>query len=120
MTAQPLVVELLGPLHMHFRSAGAAYRDYLAEGRSFLWANSLYRLNSAARLLLLAKGYLLPDDLKADATALIRHYDAWLTLWEDLAERSRPALDDAFVFESRISYPRDAEDRLRQLYDALR
>jgi len=120
MTADPLTDELLGPLCMHFRSARAAYQDYLANGRSFLWANSLRRLNSAARLLLLAKGHLLPDELQEDATALIRHYDVWLTLWDDLAEHNRPALDDAFVFETRVSYPGDAEDRLRGLYDKLR
>ena len=120
MTADPLLDDLLGPLHLHFESARAAYQDYLAGGRSFLWAISLRRLNCSARSLLLAKGYLLPSELVGDALALVRHYDAWLTLWDDLAERTRPALDDRFVFESRVTYPRDSEERLQRLYEDLR
>jgi len=120
MTPDPLMDELLGPLHMHFRGARAAYQDYLVNGRSFLWANSLRRLNHAARLLLLTKGYLLPRELQDDAIALVRHYDVWLTQWAELAERSRPDLDDIFVFESRVSYPLLAEERLERLYNELR
>lgn len=119
LIASALLDELLGPLHMHFRSARTAYQDYLANGRSFLWASSLRRINSAARSLLLAKGYLLPAELQDDAAALVRHYDVWLTLWDDLAERTIPALNDPFVFENSVTYPRDAEDRLEQLYAAL-
>ena len=120
MTAGPLLDDLLGPLHMHFQSSRTAYQDYLAGGRSFLWAQSLRRLNCAARSLLLAKGYLLPSELVDDALALVRHYDAWLTLWDELAERTRPGLDDRFVFESRVTYPRESEERLKRLYEDIR
>jgi hypothetical protein len=115
-----LLDELLGPLHMHFRSAYAAYRDYLAGGRTFLWANSLKRINGAARALLLSKGYLLPEEMQEDAAALVRHWDVWLTYWDDFAERTRPSLDDPFNFENKVHYPREAEQRLEQLYRRLR
>ncbi len=98
-----LLAELLGPLHLHFRCARAAYRDYLEGGRTFLWANSLKRINQAARGLLLAKGYLLPEELVEDAAALIRHYDAWLTCWNAQAER--PAIDAPFVFGNSVNCP---------------
>lgn len=120
MTGGALLDELLGPLHMHFRGARTAYEDYLANGRTFLWANSLKRINGAARALLLAKGYLLPDELQDDAAALLRHYDVWLTRWDDHAERTAPALDDPFDFENSVTFPRDAEERLERLYRTLR
>jgi hypothetical protein len=120
MAAGALLDELLGPLHMHFRTARAAYQDYLANGRTFLWANSLKRINGAARALLLAKGYLLPDELQDDAAALVRHYDVWLTRWDDFAARIAPALDDPFDFENDVSFPRDAEKRLERLYQTVR
>ena len=113
MVDQPLRDDLrdalLGPLHMHFLAAKAAYADYLANGKSFLFACSLRRLNLSARQLLLDKGHLLPEALKADAVALIGHYDVWLTLWDALAELARPRPEDEFVFENRHTYPRAAE-----------
>ncbi|HWT11858.1 MAG TPA: hypothetical protein VN231_03815 [Allosphingosinicella sp.] len=115
-----LLDELLGPLHMHFLAAKSAYQAYLDNGRTFLFAAGLRRINLSVRALLLAKGYLLPDPLQPCATALVGHYDVWLTLWEDLAERSRPAPSDRFVFENRVTYPREAEQALERLYEQLR
>ncbi|HEV2866696.1 MAG TPA: hypothetical protein VGX37_09285 [Allosphingosinicella sp.] len=117
--AKRLVEELLGPLHMHFLSARAAYRDYLDNGRGFRFASSLRRINGCARELLLNKRHLLPEEHQASAVALIGHYDAWMALWDEHAERLRPAPDDPFVFENRHTYPRDAEQRLEALYEGL-
>jgi len=114
-----LLNELLGPLHMRFLAAKAAYADYLANGKSFLYASSLRRLNLSARQLLLDKGHLLPESLQADAVALIGHYDVWLTLWEAHAERTAPRSEDEFVFENSHTYPKAAEAALQSLYRQL-
>ena len=116
---EALLTELLGPLHMHFRCARDAYRDYLDNGRSFLFASSLRRINASARSLLVAKGYLLPEPLQAEAAALVRHYDVWLTLWDEVARRTRPGPGDAFVFENAVTYPKQAEEALEGLYRQL-
>jgi hypothetical protein len=115
-----LLDELLGPLHMHFACARDSYRAYLAEGRIFLHACSLRRINLGARALLIGKGWLLPEAVQADAVALIGHYDVWLTLWDAHAERTAPAPGDAFVFENSFTYPREAEQALERLYEELR
>ncbi len=115
-----LLDELLLPLHEHFQSARAAYQAYLDEGRTFLHAASLRRVNLSARALLLGKGHLLPADLQACAAALIAHYDIWLRLWDAHAERTRPAPGDLFAFANAATYPREAEQQLEQLYEALR
>ena len=114
-----LLHQLLGPLHMHFKAAKAAYHRYLSNGKSFLFAVSLRRINSSARQLLLDKGYLLPEERQADAVALIEHYDVWLTLWDDLASRGPIAFGEPFVFENKVNYPRDSEQRLGELYRML-
>lgn len=114
-----LLDDLLGPLHMHFLVAAQAYADYLAAGKSFLFAASLRRTNASARELLLAHGWRLPDALQADAAALLRHWDAWLTLWDALAERLRPEPGDPFVFANEINFPKDSQDRLEALYRRL-
>jgi hypothetical protein len=115
-----LLDELLGPLHGQFASARAAYQAYLGEGRTFFHARRLKRINLSTRALLAEKGDMLPESLQPCAAALIEHYDVWLTLWDELADRTRPAPGDRFVFENKATYPREAEQRLERLYEALR
>jgi hypothetical protein len=115
-----LLDELLGPLHMRFLGARSAYRSYLDEGRAFLFARSLRRINAETRALLLDKGHLLPEGLQTCAVELVGHFDAWMSLWDEHAERTRPAAGDAFAFENRFTYPREAEQRLEALYEQLR
>ncbi len=115
----PLLHDLLGPLHMHFLCARAAYADYMASGKSFLFAQSLRRTNGSARELLIHKGYLLPEPLQQHAVALIRHYDAWITLWDELAARAQPQPHDPFVFQNEVTYPKDAELALERHYEEL-
>ena len=115
-----LLDDLLGPLHMHFLVAAQAYADYLAAGKSFLFASSLRRTNASARELLLAHGWRLPESHQGDAAALIRHYDAWLTLWDDHSARLRPQPADPFVFANDVTYPKESQRRLEALYAHLR
>ena len=115
-----LLDELLGPLHMHFLAAHAAYGDYLSGGKTFLHASVLRRINLAARALLLSKGWLLPESLQQDALALVRHWDVWLTLWEDLERREQPRAEDPFVFQNDVTYPRGAQEQLELLYVRLK
>lgn len=114
-----LLHDLLGPLHMHFLAARAAYRGYLENGRSFLFARSLRRVNVSARTLLMSRGHLLPRPLQEDAAALIAHYDVWLTLWDAHRKALKPALSDPFVFENSFTYPKEAEDRIEALFAEL-
>jgi hypothetical protein len=115
-----LLDDLLGPLHMHFRVAASAYADYLAGGKSFLFASSLRRTNTGVRELLLGRGWLLPEDLQGDAAELLRHYDIWLTLWDDFARSLRPAMEDPFVFANSVNFPKASQERLEALYRRLR
>ncbi|HEY0097262.1 MAG TPA: hypothetical protein VGB96_23250 [Archangium sp.] len=104
---------------MHFLAARAAYRGYLENGRAFLFARSLRRVNVAARTLLMSRGHLLPPPLQEDAAALVAHYDVWLTLWDAHRKALRPALADAFVFENSFTYPKDSEGRIEALFTEL-
>ena len=108
--------ELLGPLSMHFLAAEQAYRDYLENDKAFLFACTLRRTNASARELLLRRGHLLPPESLADAVALLKHYDAWLTQWDELASRTAPGLQDSFVFITEVPFPKDAQQRLSRLY----
>lgn len=120
MKDNALLDGLLSPLHEHFLAARTAYRAYLDDGRTFRQACELKRINLAARALLVDKAEMLPPEHQASAAALIRHYDAWLSLWDAHAERIRPEPGDVFAFANAATYPREAEQELERWYERLR
>jgi len=117
--ARELRDRLLGPLRMHFLAAARAYEDYLENGRSYLFACSLRRTNVSARQLLLTCGHLLPPEHSGDAIALVRHYDVWLTLWDDHSAALKPSMAEPFVFDNSVTFPKQAQQRLMDLYQQL-
>lgn len=114
-----LLQEALGPMHMLMLRAEGAYRAYLADGRKFIHTQVLRDSNEKLRNLLLEKGYLLPEERQADALALVAHLDVWLLRWYDTRDALRPSLDEPFVFENDHVYPREAAQRLKELYASL-
>ena len=111
---------LLGPLHTLFLAAGQAYGDYMANGKSFLFACNLRETNMAVKKLLIEHGHLLPEGLQPHVAALLRHYDVWLKLWEELAAAEKPTPEQPFVFENSVRFPREAQQALVELYEQLR
>ncbi len=107
-----LLKELLGQLE----SSKLAYQQYLAGGKTFRFAQELKKYNSAIMLLLHKKGPLLAEALQPDAAALLFHYHAWTTKWEELAAATNPQPDDVFVFENEVTFPRQAAGNLEAAY----
>ncbi|MBL7746176.1 MAG: hypothetical protein JNM19_02005 [Chitinophagaceae bacterium] len=107
-----LLKELLDQLE----SSKLAYQQYLAGGKTFRFAQELKKYNSAIMLLLQTKGHLLSDALQQDAAALLFHYHAWTTKWEQLAAAIHPQPDDLFVFENDVTFPRQAAGNLEAVY----
>jgi hypothetical protein len=117
--AQEIIVsELLGPLSMHFRRGEAAYQNFHADGRQFLFAKILRDNNREIRNLILAKGYLLPLQQQQNAIDLVAHLDIWLELWEQLAATKTYKPEDKFGFES-CKYPQEAATSLKEFCLAL-
>ena len=108
---------LLGPLCDHFHAAAEAYADYLSDGKTFRSACRLRTINAAARQLLSDHRDLLPQPLQDHATALVRHYDVWMKLWDQLASENEPAMEDAFVFDNPVRFPRASQQALAELYE---
>lgn len=103
-------------LEASFASARAAYGDYLEDGRRFLHAERLRRINGQVRARLASEAHLLPMDLQPDVMALIEHFDVWSALWDDLRQQLKPGPADRFVFENSVTYPRASEERLMEFY----
>ena len=108
-----LVLELVGALSMHFRRGEAAYQNFHADGRQFLFAKILRDNNSQIRHLILSKGHLLPFEQQQNAIELVAHLDIWLALWEYLASTKAHKPEDGFSFES-CRYPQEAAKSLKE------
>ena len=113
-----LVSELVGRLSMHFRRGEAAYQNFHADGRQFLFAKILRDNNCQIRDLILTKGYLLPFEQQQNAIELVAHLDIWLELWEQLAATKVFKPEDKFGFES-CRYPQEAATSLKEFCLAL-
>jgi hypothetical protein len=110
--------ELLGLLSMHFKRGEAAYQNFHADGRQFLFAKILRDNNREIRNLILTKGYLLPLEQQQNAIDLVAHLDVWLELWEQLAATKVHRPEDKFSFES-CKYPQEAATALKEFCFAL-
>jgi hypothetical protein len=116
-TATP-VLELAGALSLHFRRGEAAYQNFHADGRQFLFAKILRDNNHQIRSLILSQGYLLPFEQQQQAIELVAHLDIWLELWEHLAATKAHKPEDKFSFES-CKYPQAAATSLKEYCLAL-
>jgi hypothetical protein len=109
------VTELLGPLYTQFDRTKYAFDRWDKKNKS-LEQNIIRQGDMTIRDLLLAKGHLIPPDLRDDAYKLIGHYDLWLETYEEL--RSGPhAHEEEFTFV--YNYPRSSEDRFREAYKQM-
>jgi hypothetical protein len=112
-TQEILERELVGQLSMHFRRGEAAYNNFHADGRQFLFAKILRDNNCEIRHLLLSRGHLLPFEQQQNAIELVAHLDIWLALWEYLASTKAHKPEDGFSFES-CRYPQEAAKSLKE------
>jgi hypothetical protein len=117
---EKVLQDCLGPLMMHLRRCGEAYRRYTAEGMTYRWALVLWEANTTMRAWLLERGYLLPAELQDAATRIISHIDIWSVLWVRHRDEHKPGLDDVFAFENQDRFPSDAEQALGSAYERLR
>jgi hypothetical protein len=99
-----LVSELLGPLTMQLHRTSEAFRRW-DKKNLFLEAAVIRQSNTAARDLLLTKGFLLPADLLCHAVALVTHYDMWLEEYERVRLDEQASGSTGFVFVGPKGYP---------------
>ncbi|MBM3123468.1 MAG: hypothetical protein FJZ87_00175 [Chloroflexi bacterium] len=98
------VTELLAPLNMQFARTEKAFRRWNSKNL-YLEMKVVKAGNETIRDLLLAKGHLIPPELREDAGKLIEHYDVWLEKFEKQRLSENPDLNAPFVFVGPDGYP---------------
>ena len=96
------LAEVLGPVDAQLRRTRRGFERGDRE--------TLHEANEAIRDLLLTRSHLVPPELRADADALVEHYDQWLAMYEKQRAEDGPAgpID--------IAFPSDAARRFGDAY----
>ena len=93
-----------------------AYKNYMANGKTLLYAKILKDNNERIRQLALDKGYFLPIEQQSNMIDLVTHIDIWSVLWEDLYKSKKYRLNEEFSFENRATFPKEAVSSLCAFY----
>jgi hypothetical protein len=111
------VADLLAPIHMHLQRTRSA-RDNFSKNKTFIEGKVLRESNLAVRDLLLKNAYLIPPDLRNDASRLVNHYDRWFEEYERLRKTQNPNLDSLFDLGDPVGFPfpSDAEERFHESF----
>src|SRR5687767_46628 len=108
--------QLLTPLCILMRLSHEAYSRYLAD-KIYLHAEKIREANQKIFSLLTTSSSLIPADLADDIVILLGHYQGWFNQFREHQKRTRPALNDEFVFypaENHVPFPKQAEERIFQ------
>jgi len=111
--------EFLEELITILNQSTLSYRDYLAAGKTFQFAQQLKLHNSIALQLLIDNKQLMPAELQEDIQSLISHYTEWSQKWEKLAAEKKHQPDDVFVFANDVTFPKQAAKNLEAAYKKL-
>ncbi len=108
--------ELILLLHESIETSGVAYKNYIAGGKIFRFAQELKRHNDKITRLINGNSQLLSPALQQDAAALLHHYNVWTEKWIELAAYINPEQDDIFVFENNVTFPKQAAINIKEEY----
>jgi uncharacterized protein (DUF2461 family) len=112
-------VKFLKELITILNQSTLAYRNYLAGGKTFQFAQQLKLHNSKALKLLTENKQLMSEDLQEDIQSLITHYTEWSQKWEKLATEKVHQPDDVFVFANDVTFPKQASQNIEAAYKRL-
>lgn len=108
--------ELIALLHESIEASGIAYKNYIAGGKTFRFAQELKRQNDKITRLITGNSQLLSPALQQDVAAMLHHYNAWTKKWIELAADINPEPDDTFVFENKVTFPKQAAIHIEEEY----
>jgi hypothetical protein len=110
----------LGQLSTLLERGEVSYRNYIHDGKIFLYAKILKDNNEKIRDLILENAHLLPSEQQSHAIKLVSHIDIWVLLWEDTNEKLSPILTDVFSFKNDATFPTESESSLMSYYSLIK
>ncbi len=114
------IKDFLGVVKTQVERSQIAYNHYINNGKIFLYAKILKKINDELRDHLLLKTHLLPVDQSKNALAIIHHIDVWASLWEDNYILVNPSLTSVFEFQNKVNFPAKEVQNLIEYYEEIR
>jgi len=93
-----------------------SYKEYINFGKKFMYASIIKENNNSIVKLILKNAHLFQDEQKSDLLLVVYHIDSWKIQWDFLYENTYPKLDDEFIFETKIKFPKNSLVRLNDYY----
>ena len=114
-----ILKEEVGQLLFLFARGRRTYDSYISDDNKFIYARILKENNDDIKKLLKGVSHNFPRDVLEESVELIHHIDVWSELWVNLKSKTNPQLEDKFVFENKINYPKLVEEKIRRFYLSL-
>ena len=113
------LVDVLGYFNTLLQRGNLTYFQYMAEGKTFLYAEILRDNNMLMRELLLEHCHRLPAELRDMALEVINHIDVWNLQFLAMTKLKAFNLNDPFIFEGKYKYPTDAVNAIMAYHAEL-
>lgn len=93
-----------------------AYKQYLNFGKKLLFAIEIKKNNESLLKLILDNIHIFQDQERGDLLQIVCHLDSWQRQWDYLYQRAQLELEDEFIFETEIKFPKKSLARLDDYY----
>lgn len=89
----------------------SSYKQYLDAGKTYLHARIIFHSNFQLRDEITKHLHLADNEFRSDLLLILHHLEIWIECWVCLDREAPHKMDDTFVFETRVAFPRDAGKR---------
>ncbi len=114
------VTDVVNEVHKLMDASLTAYKNYLANGKTYKYAKQLRKVNTATIELLADKKNTLSAELFSAANLLLEHLHIWRNKWDELENNNKPKLQDEFVFQNNHTFPKKAAALFEEEYQKLK
>ncbi len=92
------------------------YQEYLNCNKKFMFAKIIKENNEKISDMILNHIHLFSYEQRSDLILIVNHINSWCRQWENLYEQLNPNLEDEFVFNTLINFPKKSILRLENYY----
>jgi hypothetical protein len=110
------VSNTLNKICFYFKRSTLAYCQYLNNGKTYQYARQLRTINQNTINLILSSKNSIPVELEDDFALVLNHLEVWAELWDKLNQTKIFKLNEPFIFQNKVSFPKESAKRIDNFY----